>query len=81
MAARGSRINSNRRGAQSGRGAVIRREDQAPLPSQDPYVAAIDSLEEISDWLGTFGERLRAAHANDVVEITEAAHRLEPATS
>ena len=60
-----------RRGAKSGRGAVIRREDQAPLPSLDPYVLTIDSLEEISDWLGTFRERLRAAHANEVPAVTQ----------
>jgi hypothetical protein len=45
-------------------------------------VPGIDSLSEISDWLGTFRERLRAAHANDdVPEVAQAAHRLEPATT
>jgi hypothetical protein len=77
MAAGGSRINSNRRGAMSGRGAMIRREDQAPLPSQDPYVQAIDSLEEISEWLGTFRERLRAAHAHELPEVAKVVHELE----
>ncbi len=50
-----------RRGATTGQGAKVRREGQAPLPSLDVFVPAIDSLEEISGWLGTFRERLRVA--------------------
>jgi hypothetical protein len=36
----------------------------APSPSLEvvePYVPALDSLEDISGWLGTFRERLRQA--------------------
>src|SRR6266571_5630957 len=77
MAAGGSRINSNRRGAKSGRGVMIRREGQAPLPSLDPYVPGIESLEEICEWLGTFRERLRAAHAQDAPEVALVVQKLE----
>jgi len=81
MAAGSSRINTERRGAKSGRGVTIRREGRAPLPisleSTDPYVAAIDSLEEISDWLGTFRERLRVAHASEAPEVALVVQKLE----
>jgi hypothetical protein len=40
-----------------------------------PYVPAIDSLEEISGWLGTFRERLRMARAED--DRAEAAGTLQ----
>ena len=77
MAAGGSRINTNSRGAKSGRGAVIRREDRAPLPSRDPYIHGIDSLEEICDWLGTFRKRLRSAHAHEAPKVALVVQRLE----
>jgi hypothetical protein len=77
MAAGSSRINTERRGAKSGRGVTIRREGRAPLPSTDPYVAAIDSLEEICDWLGTFRERLRVAHASEAPEVALVVQKLE----
>jgi hypothetical protein len=35
------------------------------LPFLEVYVPAIDSLEEICGWLGTFRERLRMARAED----------------
>jgi hypothetical protein len=40
----------------------------APLPSLEPmqpFVSALDSLEDISGWLGTFRERLRQARTED----------------
>jgi len=78
MAAGGSRVSSARRGAKSERGAKIRREDLAPSPFVDtPYVPAIDSLEEISGWLGTFRERLRMARAEDRTDLTGTLQRLE----
>jgi len=77
MAAGGSRINSVRRGAKSGRGVTIRREGRAPLSSTDPYIAAIDSLEEICDWLGTFRERLRVAHTSEAPEVGLLVQKLE----
>jgi len=86
MAAVGSRIISQaRRGAKSGQGAKVRREDQAPLPYSEPIVPAIDSLEEISGWLGTFRERLRVAREGErdgvaaVVQQLEARYQLRRA--
>ncbi|HEY6115865.1 MAG TPA: hypothetical protein VI172_07895 [Candidatus Dormibacteraeota bacterium] len=38
---------------------------------------AIDSLEEISGWLGTFRERLRMARAEDRTDLTGTLQRLE----
>jgi hypothetical protein len=38
---------------------------------------AIDSLEEISGWLGTFKERLRAARAEDRADLTGTLQQLE----
>jgi hypothetical protein len=77
MAAGGSRLSSQRRGATTGQGARVRREDQAPLPSLDVYVPAIDSLEEISGWLGTFRERLRMAHADEVPRMVAVVSELQ----
>ena len=77
MAAGGSGITSNRRGAKSGQGATIRREGQAPLPSLEQYVPSIDSLEEICDWLGTFRERLRVARESERVEVLAVVQSLE----
>lgn len=67
MAAGGSRFSGTQRGATTGQGAVVRREGQAPFlsTSTDVYVPAIDSLEEICGWLGTFRERLRLARADE----------------
>ena len=64
MAAGRSNSRSVRRGASTGQGAEIRREGLAPFLSL-PHVQTLDSLEEISGWLGTFRERLRQARAED----------------
>jgi len=74
MAAGGSKVRSNSRGATTGQGAKVQREGQAPLPHLEVYVPAIESLDEIGGWLGTFRERRRVARA---VEFPEAA--AEPA--
>ena len=85
MAAGGSDITSTRRGAQTGQGATIRREDLAPLPSPEVHVPTIDSLDEICGWLGTFRERLHAARAEErvpleaTVQILEARHHMRRA--
>jgi hypothetical protein len=68
MAAVGSRLDSERRGASTGQGAKAQREGMAPLPPLEvvePYVPALDSLEDISGWLGTFRERLRQARNDE----------------
>jgi hypothetical protein len=49
----------------------------APLPSLAPYIAAIESLEEISGWLGTFRERLRLARVEDRLEVVQVLEQLE----
>ena len=77
MAAGGSGITSKRRGAKSRRGAEIRREGLAPLPSLEPYVPSIDTLEEICGWLGTFRERLRVAREGERAEVEAVVHSLE----
>ena len=69
MAAGGSKVRSNSRGATTGQGARVRREGQAPSPSLEVYVPAIESLDEISGWLGTFRERLRMARAVEPPEV------------
>lgn len=60
----------------------------APLPSIEairPYVPSLDSLEDISGWLGTFRERLRQARTEErpgvalVVEELEARYVLRRA--
>jgi len=85
MAAGRSGIKLLRRGATTGQGAEVQREGLAPLPSSEPYVAMIDSLEEISGWLGTFRERLRMARVDErqqvaaVVELLEARYQMRRA--
>ena len=61
----------------SGQGATSRREGRAPLPSTDVYVPTIDSLEEISGWLGTFRERLRVARVEDRQQVAAVVEELE----
>ena len=78
MAAAGSRVRSKTsRGAHTGQGASVQREDAAPLPSLDVYVPAIESLEEITDWLGTFRERLRVARTEDQTQVAQVVRQLE----
>jgi hypothetical protein len=56
---------------------MIRREDLAPLPSLEAYVPTIDSLEEISGWLGTFKARLQEARAEERRSLEATVHQLE----
>jgi hypothetical protein len=78
MAARGSRITSlSSRGAHTGQGVSVRREGTAPSPSLQVFVPAIDSLDEIAGWLGTFRERLRLASTEDRAEVAVVVERLE----
>jgi hypothetical protein len=77
MAAGGSRLSPKQRGATTGQGAVVRREGQAPFPALGVYVPAIDSLEEICGWLGTFRERLRMARAEERPLVAATVQQLE----
>jgi hypothetical protein len=81
MAARSSRINLLRRGATTGQGAEAQREGLAPLPfsglNVPPNVLMIDSLEEISGWLGAFRERLRMARADERTQVAAVVEQLE----
>jgi hypothetical protein len=47
------------------------------LPSLEVYVPAIDSLEEICGWLGTFRERLRIARTEDRAQVAVVVQQLE----
>ncbi len=82
MAAGRSGIKLLRRGATTGQGAKAQREGLVPLPSPEPFVPMINSLEEISGWLGTFRERLRMARVDErqqvaaVVQLLEARYQL-----
>jgi len=69
VAAGRSRVQSIHRGATTGQGVRVLREGMTPLPSIDVSVSAINSPEEISGWLGTFGERLRMARAQVAVAV------------
>ena len=51
-------------------GLVVIRETET-------YVARIDSLEEITQWLGTFRERLRQARTGERDQIAYVVERLE----
>lgn len=42
-----------------------------------PYVPSIESLEEITHWLGTFRERLRLARAEDREHVAAMVKQLE----
>ena len=77
MAAGGSGVTRSRRGSTTGQGAEVRREGLAPLSLTELYVPAIDSLEEICDWLGTFRERLRLARSEDRPRVAAMVHELE----
>jgi len=77
MAAGRSRVELIRRGAESGQGATVLREGMAPLPSLELYVPAIDTLEEICEWLGTFRERLRVAHTDERADVAAVVVQLE----
>ena len=77
MAAGRSKFKSIRRGAMTGQGAKVLREGLAPLPSLQLYVPAIDTLEEICGWLGTFRERLRMAHIDQRADVAAVVVQLE----
>jgi hypothetical protein len=43
----------------------------------DPYVQALESLEDISGWLGTFRERLRLSRNEERPELASVVQKLE----
>ena len=52
----------------------------APLPSLapvEPHVPALESLEDISGWLGTFRERLRQSRTEERPELVSVVEKLE----
>ena len=77
MAAGRSKFKSIRRGAMTGQGAKVLREGLAPSPSLQLHVPAIDTLEEICGWLGTFRERLRMAHIDERADVAAVVVQLE----
>ena len=52
-------------------------EGRPPLPDTLPNVGGLESLDEISGWLGTFRERLRIARAKDQPKLEAAMKELE----
>jgi hypothetical protein len=52
------------------RSAGVGNDRPSEGPPVEPYVATLDSLEEISSWLGTFRERLRLARTEDRPQMT-----------
>jgi hypothetical protein len=77
MAAGRSELNSAHRGVRTGQGAKARREGLAPFPSLQPYRPTIDSLADISGWLGTFRERLRRARTDELATVAVVVPQLE----
>jgi hypothetical protein len=71
MAAGRSELNSPHQGARTGKGAKARREGLAPFPSLKTYVPVVDSLSEISGWLGTFRERLRLSRTDEQAVVVD----------
>lgn len=51
--------------------------DLIVIRETETYVARIDSLDEITQWLGTFRERLRQARSGERDELTHVVERLE----
>ncbi|HET9780142.1 MAG TPA: hypothetical protein VFR33_00050 [Candidatus Dormibacteraeota bacterium] len=54
-----------------------RTRDQLALFSMRSYVERLDSLDEITEWLGTFRERLRMARMHEQQELTAIVAELE----
>jgi hypothetical protein len=52
-------------------------EERSELPHTPPHVPSLESLEEISAWLGTFRERRRIAHAKDQAKLEATMKELE----
>jgi hypothetical protein len=77
MAAAGSKTRPQDRGVQGRRGVSQLIDGLAPLPSTAPYVPSIDSLNEISYWLGTFRERLRMARNDERTLVLEMVQQLQ----
>ena len=63
-------MGSAKRAQKSGQALRVRMTDPASLPSIEPYVPALESLDEICEWLGTFQERLRLAHSEERAHFT-----------
>ena len=65
------------RGTERGTRATVARESAALSPDREPYVPTLDSLEEISKWLGTFRERLRQTRNDERAGVGVTFERLE----
>jgi hypothetical protein len=52
-------------------------EARSELPDTLPHVPSLESLDEISAWLGTFRERLRIAHTKDQPKLEATMKELE----
>jgi len=65
------------RDTERGTRATVARESAALSPDREPYVPTLDSLEEISEWLGTFRERLRQTRNDERAGVAVTFERLE----
>lgn len=77
MAVRAGASKAVGRGAAPGQGATTPREDVAPSLHSEVFLSTIDSLEEISYWLGTFQERLRVAHSSERARVVAVVEQLQ----
>ena len=52
-------------------------DEPAAWPPARPYVPKVESLDEITGWLGTFRERLRIAREHERLQIDAVVKELE----
>ncbi len=52
-------------------------EEMQSWPPIEELVGTLDSLDEITQWLGTYRDRLRIARKGERLQLTEAVQRLE----
>jgi hypothetical protein len=50
---------------------------ESDVPVMELHIPSIESLDELSDWLGTFRERLRMAHPGEQPHVAAVVEELE----
>ena len=61
----------------TGQGAKVPGVDLAPSPFPEIDIAALETLDELSGWLGTFRERLRVSRPEELPRVAVAVQELE----